>query len=444
MTYEERKTKSWGSKLSDGLKSILIGLILIVAATAVLFWNEGRAVKTADCINEAQSVYVTLPDINTLNTELDGNLVYAQGNAQTETVLEDGRFNIQKNALSLRYSAEYYQWVETKTEREEKNIGGSSEVITTYDYDARWVREPVDSTKFKQADTYRNSVLMKINTDTIYATDVNLGAYRLPDFLYKGIKASEPLAIEEFDEETYAHYGQVLQSNIAALTTDQALQQHATTGELDILTPTDVGREFVHVNNDSIYIGRDSLNPRIGDVRINTSYTPASTPIAMVALLNGNSFAKFVGKACKDGYEYSSLYDGQKTAAEIFESNRQENALLKWGLRFAGLLMLFFAFSMLFKLGEALLDVLPFLGNAFRYAGNLLAALLALAWALVVIGIGWLYYRPIHSIILFTIAACLVFLGYILNKKRKERVLATGAVASSNDAKTIDQQDLEN
>ncbi|MDK6203573.1 TMEM43 family protein [Oligella urethralis] len=161
---KKRETKSWGSKLGDGLKSIVIALILIVVATALLFWNEDRAVKTADCINEAQRVYVTLPDVNTLNAELDGKLVYAQGNAQTEAVLEDGRFNIQKNALSLRYSAEYYQWVESKSTREEKQVGGSSEVVTTYSYSKRWVKEPVDSTNFKQEDEHRNTVLMEINT----------------------------------------------------------------------------------------------------------------------------------------------------------------------------------------------------------------------------------------------------------------------------------------
>ena len=437
MVYEERKTKSWGSKIKDGFKSILLGLVLIVVATTLLFWNEGRSVKTADCINEAQSVYVTLPDVNTLNNALNGSLVYAQGNAHTKTVLEDGRFNIRKNALSLHYSAEYYQWVETQTEREEKKVGGSSEVITTYDYEKRWVSSPVDSSKFKQSDTHQNRILIKVDTDTIYATDVKLGAYRLPDFLYKGITAREPLALE-FDEATYAKYAQVLKANITALTTAQGLQNIITKGEIDALTPEAIGRKYVHVASDSVYIGRHSLSPQVGDVRIKISYTPASTPIALVAMLNGNTFSKYVGKACKGGYEYSSIYDGQKTATEIFESNRQENSILKWGLRLLGLTLLFIAFGMLFKLGEALLDVLPFLGNTFKYAGKLLAALLALAWTLVVIGIGWFYYRPIHSIILFAIAAGLLLVGYRLRKKRQEQVLAAGSAASSSDTKTID------
>ncbi|MDO5678947.1 MAG: TMEM43 family protein [Pelistega sp.] len=443
MSHEERTTKSWGSKIGDGLKSIVIGLVLIASATALLFWNEGRSVKTADCINEVQSVYVTLPDVNTLNSELNGSLVYAQGNAHTETVLEDGRFNIQKNALALHYSAEYYQWVETKTEREEKSAGGSSEIVTTYDYGKRWVNKPVDSSKFRYADRYRNRVLFEANTNSKYATDVNLGAYQLPDFLYKGIKAREPLALE-FDEDTYTQYGQAFQSRITTLTEDQGLPKEGVEGQQNALTLDDIGREFVHVDANSVYIGRDSLNPQVGDVRVNISYTPASTPIALVALLNGNTFSKYVGEACKGGYEYSSIYDGHKTAAEIFEINHQENSLLTWVLRAVGLFMLFIAFGMLFKLGEALLDVLPFLGNTFRFAGKLIAALLALVWTLVVIGIGWLYYRPIHSLILFAIAGGLMFLVYILRNKRKEKVLATAPVASSGEAKTIDQQGHEN
>ena len=441
MSYEERTTKSWGSKIGDGFKSILVGLGLIVAATVLLFWNEGRSVKTADCINEVESVYVTLPDVNTLNSELNGSVVYAQGNARTETVLEDGRFNIQKNALALHYSAEYYQWVESKTETEEKNVGGSSEIVTTYNYHKRWVKEPVDSSKFKQAANHQNRMLIEVDTDSIYATDVNLGVYRLPEFLYKGISAKQPLAIE-FGEDTYAEYGKALESKVTDSTRSQGFQKSYPSSRFNPVTPSEIGREFVHVNADSVYIGRNSLSPQVGDVRIKASYTPASTPVALVALLNGNTFSKYVGKACKGGYEYSSIYDGHKTAAEVFEGNRNENSMLTWGLRVVGLFMLFVAFGLIFKLGEALLDVLPFLGNTFSYASKMFAALLALAWTLVVIGIGWIYYRPIHAIILFAIAAGLVFFGYMRNK-RKEKNLDAAPVAASGDAKAIDQQDLE-
>ncbi len=43
----EVSEKSWGARLMESIKGVLVGLALFIAAFPVLFMNEGCAVKTA-------------------------------------------------------------------------------------------------------------------------------------------------------------------------------------------------------------------------------------------------------------------------------------------------------------------------------------------------------------------------------------------------------------
>ena len=43
-SFTETSTQGWGSRLGSSLIAALIGLLLVPAAIALLYWNEGRAV----------------------------------------------------------------------------------------------------------------------------------------------------------------------------------------------------------------------------------------------------------------------------------------------------------------------------------------------------------------------------------------------------------------
>ena len=47
MAYQEVTTTGYGTRVGNSFKSIGTGFVLLIAATALLWWNEGRAVKTA-------------------------------------------------------------------------------------------------------------------------------------------------------------------------------------------------------------------------------------------------------------------------------------------------------------------------------------------------------------------------------------------------------------
>ena len=53
-----------------------MGIILFIAGTALIWWNEGRAVKTTKMLKEAQSQVVELTDLSQVDPSFEGKLVH--------------------------------------------------------------------------------------------------------------------------------------------------------------------------------------------------------------------------------------------------------------------------------------------------------------------------------------------------------------------------------
>ena len=132
MAYVEKTTTSYGKRLKDSLSGIGMGFVMLIAGIVLLFWNEGRTVKTTRMLKEAQKICVDVPDISVANPENNGKVIHAIDVAKTDEVLTDPYFRISANAIKLSREVEYYQVVEhSKTETRDK-IGGGEETITTY------------------------------------------------------------------------------------------------------------------------------------------------------------------------------------------------------------------------------------------------------------------------------------------------------------------------
>lgn len=180
MTYTERTETGWFSRLGGALKGILLGLVFFAAGTGLLYWNEGRTVKTGDSIAEARAVTVPVTDISRLNPELDGKVIHVSGRAETADVLVDPFFGVNATAIRLLRKVEYYQWVETARTETRKKVGGSEEKVTTYTYTKEWVSTPVDSSVFRD-ENYKNVNFAYGNFEDTedFASTVTFGAYVL-------------------------------------------------------------------------------------------------------------------------------------------------------------------------------------------------------------------------------------------------------------------------
>ena len=60
MAYTETRTVGYGSRVGNSFKAIGSGFLLFIAGTALLWWNEGRAVKTEKMLDEAGRAYVEM------------------------------------------------------------------------------------------------------------------------------------------------------------------------------------------------------------------------------------------------------------------------------------------------------------------------------------------------------------------------------------------------
>ena len=113
MAYTETTSRNWFSRLGASFRGVLVGIVLLVAGTALLWWNEGDFVATGDALNEAQAVTQELGDITRLDPSKNGELVHASGPTKTEDIVKDNVFGIAINAVRLERKVEFYQWVES-------------------------------------------------------------------------------------------------------------------------------------------------------------------------------------------------------------------------------------------------------------------------------------------------------------------------------------------
>lgn len=111
-SFTETTSTSWGSRLGNSFGGIGMGIVLFIVATGLLYWNEGRAVRTGDAIAEAQLATVPMPSTDKVDPAFEGKIVYATGRAVTKDEVTDPDFGVKVNAIGLNRKVEFYQWTE--------------------------------------------------------------------------------------------------------------------------------------------------------------------------------------------------------------------------------------------------------------------------------------------------------------------------------------------
>ena len=115
-TYTEVANESWLGRIGGALMGIVIGAVLFMAAFPFLFWNEGRAVRRYQTLNEGAGTVISLPEAR-VSAEYDGQLVHVSGEATTDEIVTDPEFGVAVNAIKLQRKAEMYQWKENKNKK---------------------------------------------------------------------------------------------------------------------------------------------------------------------------------------------------------------------------------------------------------------------------------------------------------------------------------------
>ena len=462
MAYQEVTTTGYGTRVGNSFKAIGSGFLMFVLGTALLWWNEGRAVKTEKMLDEAGNAYVEMENPNKKDASLEGELICGTAMATTEDSLVDAQFGIGAKAISIRRNVEYYQWVEHSQTKREDKLGGKEVTTTTYTYTKEWVSSPIESSDFHDpAYQNKNSVLTTVDESEQWAENVKWGAYTLSESLFHRISSREAidLAIAEdlltqFDKSTQAAYerahglvntainkisqpAQPVQqpAQVAIPDSIKALLPDSVRAKLDsIQAVTDslnkqmanaenkMDLQYVHQASNVLYFGRVPGSPEVGDVRV-TFEKVVPAKVTVMAVVDGDSFKPY---KAKNGKRFQTLVMGKKSGDEIIEGEKEANNMILWALRILGIMIIIGGLKGIFGFLETILKVVPFIAGIFGWGVGIVCTVVGIVWSLIVIALAWLFYRPVLAICLLAIAGFLIWVFAFKGKDKLKELAAKG------------------
>lgn len=376
---------SWFNRLKNALTGIVVGIILIIATSILLFWNETRAVKTYQSLVEGKAAVVTA-NAEMLDSSLEGKLIHLQGAITPNSAPEDMTSGVwAEGAIALTRTVEMYQWIESQDSKTEKKLGGGEETVTTYSYAKDWSMTPQNSSDFYTPEGHENPAF-PLDSAQFNVTDANLGAYVVAGDVLAPLGTSQ---IMDFSDEEAQAIG-------------EALGLTAQTAQI-------AGALFAGNNPDS---------PEVGDVKVVYERVDLTE-------------ASFVGKQVGDGlqeYTTSNGYTVFLSAAglvpsdKLFADAQDANTFLTWILRAVGLIFMFAGFAASLKVLSVIGDIIPFVGTVIGFGTGLFSFIATLCLGSLMIALGWFAARPLLSIGII-LGAALIVAG-ITYMKRKRAVVA--------------------
>ncbi len=394
-THTEVTTTGWFSRIASSIKSVLLGLLLFAGAFPLLWWNEGRAVRVAESLDEGAGAVVGVA-ADAVETENDGELVHLSGLARTEDVLKDADFGVSETGLKLIRSVDMYQWTESVERNKKKKTGGKEETRTTYRYKRSWSSTPIDSSRFSDSQGHGNPP-MRYQEVTRLAPNVTVGAFTLPPELVSKISGA---AIVPMDEAAHGKLTPTLQQR------------------------TRVHEGAFHYRPTAVDGTFNAAQPEVGDHRIRFSVLKAAE-VSIVAKQTGSSLAAY---QTKGGDDLLMLKMGRHAAEAMFESAIEQNETLTWGLRGGGWLLMLLGLGLVFRPLVVVADVVPLFGELLRIGAFFVALAISLPLTILTIAIAWLTARPLlGAALLVAFVGIITGLVLLIRKRKAKRTAVASA-----------------
>lgn len=297
---------------SNLAKNPIVGVLLVVAALGLLFWNERRV----DVSQLAATSQAISGDEVTSDTSLQGQFVSVTGQLTSTETLSDGDYLKPGPYLAVERTVEMYAWYESKDET--KN---------TYTYSEIWTSNPVDSRYFNNPTGHENPVMIV-----------------------------QPLTKK------------VLGAKVGAYNVDMASAKLPSLQSLSLSNDNIVALPNVRIDSgERLFIGRGtSYTPQTGDLRISYKVLPANSLATVFGALQGQRIATYTDPNKNEVYE---LVLGDRTKA-LGKLQSQEQ-MMTWVSRVVGFLLMWGGLIALLQ--KFMANVTP--GKA-RLIGLVIAALL--------------------------------------------------------------------
>lgn len=375
--FTEVTNQSWFSRIGGALKGIIVGFLLFIASFVLLFWNEGRSVKTYKTLKEGSGSVISISN-ESVNPANEGKLVHLSGLANTTDTLRDEEFGISTSSIKLKRSVKMYQWKESKESKKKKKIGGGTTTTTTYSYSKAWSSSVINSSDFKNLSGHENPNVMPYQSFVKNAQNVKLGGFELSQSLIEKINRYDFFPVDKnlFGTETDVNGFKIVEGKF--------------------------------------YKGNDISNPAIGDLQIEYNVVN-NTDVSLIAAQKDFSFIPYETSV---GGVIQILETGTHTANEMFQQAQKSNKIMTWILRAVGFLLMFIGLRMMFGVLSVVADILPILGSIVSAGLGLISFLVALVFSILTIAIAWITYRPVLGIsLLVVVIAFSILLGMKLKKK---------------------------
>jgi hypothetical protein len=371
------------SRIGNAIFGVLFGVVFFVAAIALLFWNEGRAVHTAKMLREGAASVISV-SADSMEPPNDGKLVHFTGSASGEK-LTDPLFHTSADGIQLSRVVQMYQWKETeKVGSQSDNIGGGQTSRKTYTYDKIWSADLIDSSNFHEKE-YVNPRTMRVTGSKWAASQVKVGAFSLPPELINRVDNYGLLPLSDTNLEQLPH---------------------------DLQGDAAISNGLCYISGQS----RRTVNPgepQIGDLKVSVNLAPPG-PVSVVARQTGNSLDGYPTRA---GGTLELLYVGNHPASEMFATEQRHNSQLSWILRGVGFVVVWFGLLLILNPLAVAADVVGIIGRIVGSGIAVVSFLVAVTLSSITVAVAWIVYRPLIGIAMLAVATSAVI--FLITRSRK-------------------------
>jgi hypothetical protein len=357
-------SENYFQRLGSSFGGMLFGLVLLLIANILLFWNDGRAVDAQRGLNAGGRAVVSLTTTAPVPAN-EGKLVHMTGQATSTQPLVDPEVGVTFPAtLHLVRKVEMFQWVQSSTSSTKDKVGGTQETTTTYTYEKKWSETPQDSTSFAKPEGHANPE-MPLQSAKFQATDAKLGGFALP--------------------------GTVL---------DQLVPEVAVDAPTTPAGWTKIGT--------ALFKGTGTIDaPAIGDLRVSYMPLASTTVISLIGKQSGSNLEAWTSN--NSNYEVLLAQQGMASATTMIKDQKAAESILTWVLRLLGTGLNIGAFALLMGPLRAIGNVIPLVASIIGGGVGMVAFGLGSGLSLIVIAIAWFAFRPLLSVGLIIAAGAAIY-----------------------------------
>lgn len=359
---------SWGSRVTDALKGVVVGFVLIGVSLYFVFWNEGNSLHTAQSLKQTQQVIVPVQNAP-VDPANNMKVVYFSGEAQTENVLTDDLFNIAETAIQLNRHVDLYQW------DEDRDDSGDS---TTYTYKKVWRDSLIDSSNFHDQTGHQNPQTMPIKPQVQYAESVNVGDFMLSHDLITGITGDTVVSLKHVDLKE-------LQSQFD---------------------------KPVKLQDAELYFGNPAA-PEVGDMRVRLTMVMPQV-VSVIAQQTDHTLQSYVPAA---GIPISLIEMGNVSSDEMIHRAEVDNQIMAWVIRGLTLLGMIIGFALILRPLQVMAGFIPFAGAIVGFGVTIISLITGFALWSAAVAIAWFAVRPMIAV--GVVIAALIVVIYIFTRHRQ-------------------------